>query len=182
MVRPEPRQSLDEAELGAERGLDARLGLVEIDLLRNRDGLIARRGRSRHSRPNLGGGGIVAGCFLAGLLLRGALGLPCRPLCPLELEGGARGRAAGQQILLGNAADAGAIQLGEQRAAGIRRNGCNRTGARTDAEPVQRQRSRGFRIKGHASMSFRAGRDAIPTPDTVRDGGVNNAASRLSRS
>ena len=33
MVGPEPDQPLGEADLGAERGLDAGLGLVEIDLL-----------------------------------------------------------------------------------------------------------------------------------------------------
>ena len=34
MVRPEPDQPLDEADLGRERGVDARLGLVEVELLR----------------------------------------------------------------------------------------------------------------------------------------------------
>ena len=36
MVRPEPDQPLGEADLGAERGIEARLGLVEEDLLRQR--------------------------------------------------------------------------------------------------------------------------------------------------
>jgi hypothetical protein len=76
------------------------------------------------------------------------------------LERRARGRAGGVQILIGDEAGAGAIELGQQRAARVPRNGGNRSDARTNAEAVQSERSFGFSIKGHASWSFRA--DAAP--------------------
>ena len=61
-----------------------------------------------------------------------------------------------------DAAGAGAVQIGEQRAARVGGNGGDRSGARTDAEPVQGKRSFGLWIKGHASMSSRL--DATPPP------------------
>jgi len=74
--------------------------------------------------------------------------------------GHAGGGAARQQIGIADAAGARAIQFREQRAAGIRRNGGDRSGAWPEAEPVQGERSFDFRIKGHASSSSRPGPDA----------------------
>ena len=55
MVRPEPHQPLDEADLGAERGVEPRLGLLEEELPRQRQDRIA-----------LGRGIAVAGVRLHG--------------------------------------------------------------------------------------------------------------------
>ena len=109
-------------------------------------------------------------------LLRGAFGLPRRALRLLKLERGARGRAARQQIRIGDAAGAGAIELGEQRAARIGRNGRDRSGARTDAEPMQGERSLGFG-SGPCVNVLSTGRDATPEGASVRDRGVKIAAS-----
>jgi hypothetical protein len=84
----------------------------------------------------------------------------------LEGECDAGGGAARQQIRGADAAGARAIQFREQRAAGIRRNARDRSGAWTEAEPVQGKRSLRFRIKGHASSSFRPGPDATAPPAT----------------
>src|SRR6202011_1106402 len=47
---PEPHQALDEAELGTERGVDADLGLLEIDLLQEvREHMEAGRGGRRRA-------------------------------------------------------------------------------------------------------------------------------------
>jgi hypothetical protein len=106
---------------------------------------------------------------------RGALGLPRQPLHTLKLERGAGGLAACQQIRVGDAAGAGAIELGDQRAARVRRNGRDRSGARTDVEPMQGKRSLSFWIGRHASMSFIC-QDATPPPKAPRSA---TAVSRL---
>ena len=161
MVGPEPHQPFDEADLGAERGIEAGLGFTEVNLLRHagtgnapgrgRRGRLIRRFHLRRR----------AGSLRVGLL-HGAFGAPCRALRLLVGEGGAPGGTARQQVGIGNAAGAGAVQFGEQSAARIGGNCGDRSGARTDAEPVQGERSLGLGIKGHASMSFRP--DATPPP------------------
>ncbi len=166
MVRPEPDEPLEEADLGAERGLDARLGFREINLLRHPGTRIAHwhwRRRRRGLIVHLRQGSAAA---RRGGLLRGAFGLARRPLRLLEGECDAGGGAARQQIRIADAAGARAIQFREQRAAGIRRNARNRSGAWTEAEPVQGKRSLRFRIRDHASSSFRSGPDATAPPAT----------------
>jgi hypothetical protein len=82
--------------------------------------------------------------------------LPRRALHLLIGECRARGHAARQQIRIADAAGARAIQFGDQGAARIRGNTRDRSGTRTEAEPVQGDRSFRFGIKGHASSSLRA--------------------------
>src|SRR5262245_45803717 len=78
MIGPEPDQPLNESDFRAPCGMDARLGLAQIKLLRN-----ARRRRVRWRRI----------LFLrrrrVGLRLRRSCsggGLPCSPLLLLELK------------------------------------------------------------------------------------------------
>src|SRR5262249_9844238 len=120
MVRPEPDEPLEKADLGAERGIDTRLGFREINLLREAGARIALwRGGGRGVSLHAGGGGAPGG---RSALLRGASGLPRRPPRLLEGECDAGGGAAREQIRTADAAGARAIQFREQRAAGIRRN------------------------------------------------------------
>jgi hypothetical protein len=119
--------------------------------------------------------GVRCAAVLGGL--RGAFGLSRRPLRLLEGEGRARRLAAGQQISAGDEAGAGAIQFGQQRAARIRGDGGDRSGARTETEPMQGERSVGFGIEGHASGPF--GRDAMPPPQ--QEASSATAVSRLRR-
>src|SRR5262249_38638047 len=119
MVRPEPHQSLDEADLGAERGGEPRFGLVEIDLLRHAGPLLLSRrvgrgrGRRRTAGPGHRGAGALLGSallwgpWLWGPLLRRALRLPLRPPGALKFERRARCRPARQQIRIGDAAGRG---------------------------------------------------------------------------
>ena len=174
MVRPEPDQPFDETDLGAERGIEACLGFIEINLLRHaRTGIgpgRCRRGRlirRFHVRWR------AAGALRIGLLHR-ALSAPGLALRLLVGKCRAPGRTARQQVGVGNTASAGAVQIGEQSAARVGGNGGDRSGARADAEPVQGERSVGLGIAGHASMSSRL--DATPPP---YDGWSATAVSRL---
>ncbi len=167
MVRPEPDQPLDEADLGGERGIDARLGLVEIESAAGcRTGL-----RPRRRRRLLGGLRVrrLACCGRgAAALLRQRLAVAaarsaCRAAAARCWNSNAA-RAASPLVSrseIGDAAGAGAFELGEQRAARIGRDGRDRSGARPKAEPMQRKRSLSFRIGRHASMSFIC-QDATP--------------------
>ena len=153
MIGPEPDQPFDEADLGAERGIEARLGFIEINLLRHAGtGIGPGRGggtrliRRFHVRRR-------AAATLRVGLLHGAFGAPRQALRLLVGKCRAPGRTARQQVGIGDAAGADAVQIGQQRAARVRGNGGNRSGARTDAEPMQGKRSFGLWIRGHASMS-----------------------------
>src|SRR5262249_58213560 len=79
MVRRDQAEPLEEADLGAERGMDARLGFREINLLRHPGTGIAhrRRWRRRGLILHLRSRSAAARCSR---LLRGAFGLPRRPL------------------------------------------------------------------------------------------------------
>ena len=149
MVRPEPDEPLDKPDLGAERGIDAGLGFGEINLLRH----AGTRPRCRCRRR----GGLILRLRRASAtrrisLLGGALRLPRRALRLLIGERGTRGCAARQQLRIVDATGARAIQFGQQRPARIRRNARDRSSAWTEAEPMQGERSSGFRIKGHAVL------------------------------
>jgi len=142
---------LDKADLSAQRGIDAALGFGEINLLRHAGprirpccwcrerGLILHLRRARATR-RIG-------------LLGGAPRLPRRALRLLIGECGARGGAARQQIRIVDPAGACAIQFGQQCPARVRRHARDRSGAWTEAKPVQCERSLRFRIKGHAVLS-----------------------------
>ena len=152
MVRPEPDEPLDKPDLGAERGIDPRLGFGKINLLRHAGTRTRPRCRCRWR------GGLILHLRRASAtrrisLLGGALGLPRRALRLLIGERGTRGCAARQQLRIVDATGARAIQFGQQRSARIRRNARDRSSAWTEAEPMQGERSLGFRIKGHAVLS-----------------------------
>ena len=80
------------------------------------------------------------------------------------------------------ASDPRGALLAELDGAGIRRNARDRSGAWTEAEPVQGERGLRFRIKGHPSSSFRPGPDATPRQQHRPRPQVKFAAGRLSQS
>jgi hypothetical protein len=84
-------------------------------------------------------------------LLGSALCLALRPPGTLELKPRARRRPARQQIRIGDATGCGIVELGDERAARVRRDGGDRSGTRTEAEPMQGRRSFGFGIERHVS-------------------------------
>jgi hypothetical protein len=185
MIRPEPDQPLHETIFCAKRGLDTRLGLVQIDLL----GYCATW---HHPRED----GLIAGLLICRRTVghasawRGSLHAAfCLSRCSAPLPVAkrlSRGRTAGVQIVLGDHGSVGAIELGEQCAARVRRNGSNRPQTRTQTEPVQREGSFGLTIKDHPCISLASRTKASPmTQDgrIVHDNGVVDlAARRLSRS
>jgi hypothetical protein len=116
MVRPEPDEPLDKADLGPQRGIDARLGFGEINLLRHAGTRIRPCCRWRRR------GGLILHLRRAGAtrgLLGGALRLPCCALRLLIRECGARGFAARQQLRIVDPPGARAIQFGQQRPARV---------------------------------------------------------------
>ena len=139
MVRPEPRQPLCKSNLRRECRIDARLDLVEVDLpagIRHRLGghlgrhfFVAAVGHGRSRRP-----------LLLRLLLRAsrkdAFGLP------LGIGVGDRAERlrARLQRTRRNLARARPVELGEQRAAGVRLDGRDGAEPRAEAEPVERER------------------------------------------
>ena len=187
MVRPEPHQPLPEADLGAERRVDARLGLAQIDLLRRaRIGIgigIGPGGLLRWRRRRVGRPGVRAGRHGVGWgrvgLLRGALGLPCRPARLLKDERRARRRPTGGQIGIGDEPGAGAIQFGKQCATRIRGDRRHRSGARAEPETMQCQCGLGLRIKGHAPCPFDRDARRYPQRRIVGDRHVKIAARSL---
>ena len=155
MVRPEPDQPFGKTELGHERSVETRFRLFEVDLLRNGGSRVGLRCRRRlglgvllHAGYRRGG----SGSRRRGLALRLALGAldEARGLALLpEIEHGARRLAGGEKVRIGQAAGAGAIEFGDERAArigGDRRNGAR---ARTKAKSMQRERGLCFRIESH---------------------------------
>src|SRR5262249_54033141 len=137
----------------------ARLGFREINLLRHPGTRIAHRRRWRR-------GGLILDLRRRSpaSLLRGALGLPRRPLRLLEGECDAGGGAARQQIRIADATGARPSKSGAPRRGGIRRKGGDRPGGWPGAEPVGRGRSLRFRIKGLAPSPSRRGPDATAPP------------------
>ena len=146
MVRPEPDEPLDKSDLGRERGVEPRLGFGEVELLR-RDA----DGRTLPRRPLLSRSSAALFARVLGLrvlLLRGfglcvvlAAGLTAHLALRLaELDRRAQRRAAAHQVRRRDAAGVGAIELGDQRAARIGCDRRDRSGARSQSEPVQRER------------------------------------------
>src|SRR5207245_11124411 len=89
MVRPEPDEPLDKPDLGAERGIDPRLGFGKINLLRHAGTRTRPRCRCRRR------GGLILHLRRASGTRRisplgGALGLPRRALSLLKSERGDR--------------------------------------------------------------------------------------------
>ena len=93
MIRPEPDQTFDEADVGGERGVVARLGLFKINLLRDAGAVPLSRGLTAGWRH------CVAG--LTGLRLHiifGTLGFALSLAFLAEFEGLARRAAATEKI------------------------------------------------------------------------------------
>ncbi len=147
MIRPEPDEPFGEADVGAERGMNARLGLVEIDLLRH--GGTGIRGAARaastacrvlrrrtRSAPRLAAS---HRCCSAGPAAPPLRGLARYALLLLKLEGRARRLAARRQIRIGDPSGARPVELGQQRAARIGRDRGDRPGARAETEAMKRQ-------------------------------------------
>ena len=133
MVRPEPHQPLDKADIGGGRGIEARFGLVLDELLRQR-----RLTRLLFSCGSVEGNlrGLVAGLrkllcarrqFLPGALLRLKLKDRTR-------RGGARWQCGG------DLPGARTIKLLKQSAARVGRNGGDRVAQWSEAEPVRCER------------------------------------------
>ena len=74
--------------------------------------------------------------------------------------------ARGHQLGIDDLADAGLVEFGKQRAARIGRDRGDRAGARAEAEAMQRQRGRTFRIERHGR-----GPQRPPRPGIDRTGG-----------
>ncbi len=157
MVRPEPHQALDEADLGGDGGVEMRLGLGEEDLLRHG---LGRRGRGLRSRGLDGLGRHLGLCLhrpghagfgrrALGLLLAQPRDARLGSALGEELEGGAIGSAAGHQAGGGeDLAGIRPVEVGEERAARIGGDGGDRARAGPEAESMQRQRG-SLRIEGH---------------------------------
>src|SRR5262249_26388423 len=79
---------------------------------------------------------------------RGALGI--------ELEDGARRLGPAHECGIVDLAGAGPLEVGQQRAARVRRDGGERAGTRTEAETMQRQGGLRFRIESHATFATAA--------------------------
>ena len=180
MIRPEPHQPLDEADLGRLRRHEPRArlaadeALLEVRLLRRlRGGLVCLRRIDRLRR--IGSGcrlgrlrglllhGVVrglgvghrhcGGALLLGHLLGDLGGLPRFA----EIERRHGGLGGGQQGRVDDLADARLVELGQKRAARV---GCDRgdrarhgSGPRAEAEAMQRQRRLVFRIRRHGRVS-----------------------------
>jgi hypothetical protein len=120
MVRPEPDEPFGKTDFGGERRIDARLRFGEINLLRQaRPRIGPWRGHRRRLILHLRR---AAAAWRHGRL-SGAFSLPRRALRLLIGKRHARGHSARQQIWIADAGCARAVQFGEQRAAGIRRDG-----------------------------------------------------------
>src|SRR5262249_15435329 len=81
-------------------------------------------------------------------ILGGALGI--------ELEDGARGLGPAHECRIVDLAGAGLLEVGQQRAARVRRDGGERAGTRTEAETMQREGGLRFRIESHATFAAAA--------------------------
>ena len=159
MIRPEPHQPLDEADLGAERRIEARPGFAEENLRAPTLGSVRlgrqprpsaghRLVRLRHAHRALA----LIGLALGDDLSSAALGA--------ELERRAHGLRAVHQIGVGDLADVRAIELGEQRATRIGGDRGNRAAARAEAKAMQRKRCVDF---GSSDM-WRSARAAAQWP------------------
>ncbi len=171
MVRPEPDEALGETDISGKRRVDARPRVTEIKLLRDGGtGVWPRRGWRRwrarllgwrHAHLRVGLRRCAAG-ILPSPLRDPLLGLARGTLSLLKFEGRTCGGGGGRQAVIGEEAGAGTLKLGEKHAARVGRDGGNRAGAGSKAEPIECQGCFGFRIGGHPGMSFRHGRGVAP--------------------
>jgi hypothetical protein len=149
MVRPEPHQPLDQANLGIDRRIEAGPGLVAEELARQRHGF-RLRGNGRRIRLGLHcrlSAGVQHRDFRGGCAaLLFALVVGCT--LGVKLEDRPIGRSAARQIGICDQSRVRPFQLGKERAPRVGSDRRDRTGARPEAESVQCQ-SRFLRIEGH---------------------------------
>src|SRR5262249_32645096 len=160
MVRPEPHQPLGESDLGVHGRVQPRLRLGQEYALRHGWRGVGPRlclGVAGHGSIHAGfGETLLLGFAPLALeaILGGALGI--------ELEDGARGLGPAHECRIVDLAGAWPLEVGEQRAARVRRDGGERAGTRTDAETMQRQGGLRFRIESHATFAAAAA-PRVPT-------------------
>ena len=155
MVRPEPHQPLDKADIGAAVAASKRaLASFWMNLLRQRRR--ARHGRRvairgigelrRHSPTSLL---LIARSRPPSWRAARAFAAPAaRPEVGDRARGFARSTADRRR-----AAGAGTIEIGKQRAARVAGDGRDRIAGRPEAESVQRQSCRFFTASGHDNSS-----------------------------
>ncbi len=162
VIRPEPHQALDQADVRRDRGIVVHFGLAEEVLAHWRFGFGGGR--------RLGFCGLLhPGSFARGILPRRSFGddfhglLLCRLLTsrlePLsgyargvELEGNTIGDPAAQQAGIRDLAGVRLIELRDQRAFWIGCDCRDRARSRSEAEPMQGE-CRTLRVKGHEGLS-----------------------------
>ncbi len=144
MVRPEPDQPLDESNFRPRRRVQARLRLLQKQLLRKRRG----GGRIGLGRRRRDGRSRVGGHKLRHSRTRHPLAPIVRLALGVELEHRPR-NLGGIHVRAGREADMGPVQLREQRAARVGGNRRDRARTRPEAESVQGEGGLGLRIVRH---------------------------------
>ena len=146
VVRPEPHQALDEADVSRDGGIVVRLGFAEKVLAHRGFGLGGRRLRLNRWLH------LLRRCIFGDNLLRSLLTLCLEASFSLprsvELEGDTIGGAAAQQARVTHRTGVGLVELGDQRALGI---GCDcGDRARVPPSPIPMQSQRCTpRVKCH---------------------------------
>ena len=161
MVRPEPHQPLDKSDVRAGRGIEARLGFVEDELLRQRRfrrlrrlrrllhrrlvlGFIrCGRRRARRGIARLAAIEIAVWSVRLGHFLGAQLELLFGRLLGAKIEYGARRLGARWQVYR-QSTGLRTFQIGEHGAARVAGNGVDRTASRAEAKSVERKRRRFF--------------------------------------
>ncbi len=164
MVRPEPDEALGKADLGGERGIELGFDLFENGLAFRGGGLVGLRRRGLRRVGTLSG--VVAHVLTAAPQPFGLLPLAfCDDLLSASrgarFKSGACGLGAGRESRIVDAADAGTLQLGEQRTARIGCDCRDRARTRSQAEPVQRKRGVSSEIIGHGASPMELAAEAV---------------------
>ena len=141
MVRPEPDQPLDKADIGSGGGVEARLGLVQKSCCGSGGCWFGGFGRRRNRAAGICMTRPRASPASASFCAR------CASFCwalllGVKVENRARGFARSTANRLSASPAAGPIEIGEQRAARIGGNGGDLIADRPETEPMQSERRR----------------------------------------